>query len=154
MEKNIKLELIVGVFILLGLLAFAQLALQVSGFTLTAYTDENYRLYAKFDNIAGITTRAKITMAGVTIGRVESVKLDPQEERALVTMRINQKIDFLTTDTSATILTSGLLGEKYIELASGADEELLGDGDYVEFTQSALVLENLIGRFLFEQGKN
>ena len=153
MDRSVKLEIIVGTFILLGLIAFALLALQVSGFSLSIYTQDDYRLYAKFDNVAGITPRAKVTMAGVNIGRVESIQLDKEEERAIISMRIVKDINFLTTDTSAAILTSGLLGEKYIELVSGADEEILQDGDHIEFTQSALVLENLIGRFLFESGQ-
>ena len=153
MDRNLKLELIVGVFILLGLFAFARLALEVSGFTLSSYAQDSYRLYARFDNIAGLTPRAKVTMAGVNIGRVEAIQLDPNQQRALVAMRIDGDVNFLTTDSSAAIQTSGLLGEKYIELTSGADEELLEDGSHIEFTQSALILENLIGRFLFESGQ-
>ena len=153
MDRNLKLELIVGIFILLGLVAFARLALEVSGFTFASYTQDSYRLYARFDNIAGLTPRAKVTMAGVNIGRVESIQLDPNQQRALVAMRIARDVDFLTTDSSAAIQTSGLLGEKYIELTSGADEELLEDANHIEFTQSALILENLIGRFLFESGQ-
>ena len=153
MDRNLKLELIVGIFILLGLFAFARLALEVSGFTFSSYAQDSYRLYARFDNIAGLTPRAKVTMAGVNIGRVESIQLDPNQQRALVAMRIDRGVNFLTTDSSAAIQTSGLLGEKYIELTSGADEELLEDGNHIEFTQSALILENLIGRFLFESGQ-
>lgn len=153
MDRNLKLELVVGVFILLGIFAFARLALEVSGFTISSYAQEGYRIYAHFDNIAGLTSRAKITMAGVNIGRVEFIELDQEQQQALVAMRIDKAVDFLTTDSSAAIQTSGLLGEKYIELVSGADEELLGEGDFIEFTQSALILENLIGRFLFERGQ-
>lgn len=153
MERNLKLELVVGVFLILGILGFVALAIQVSGLNPATYTERHYYLYARFNNIAGLTNRAKVTMAGVNVGTVDRITLDKTNEQALVRLRIKATIDFLTTDTSATILTSGLLGERYIELTSGADETILQDGDFLEFTQSALVLENLIGRFLFERGQ-
>ena len=153
MERNYKLELIVGAFLICGILALAALAIQASGLGVKNYAGNYYYLYARFDNISGLTNRAKVTMAGVNIGKVDSITLDKEYESALVRLRINEDVNFMTTDTSAVILTSGLLGERYIELTSGADEDILQDGDFLELTQSALVLENLIGRFLFQKGQ-
>ena len=155
MDRNYKIELIVGIFMIICIVGFALLALNVSGITSSDYGNSgNYRIYASFDNIGGLTTRSKVTMSGVRIGSVTSISFDRDSQQALVQMSISNDIDFLTTDTSAAIQTSGILGEQYIELTSGADEELLGNGDKITFTQSALILENLIGRFLFERGKD
>ncbi len=145
----------VGIFVVLGLAAFAFLALRASGIAVTNYSNANsYSLYASFDNIGGLRTRAKITMAGVRIGNVGPIVIDKSTQQAVVQLDINSDINFLTTDTSAAIQTSGILGEQYLELTSGADEEILEDGDEITLTQSALILENLISRFLFERGKD
>ena len=145
--KTRTLELAVGAFLVAGFLAFAFLAIKVSGLTFTAPAD-SYRVYGTFDNVSGLTVRAKVTMGGVLIGRVTNITLDQETYRAVVEMAIDGNVKGLTTDTSAAILTSGLLGEKYIGLTTGADEEVLGDGGRITDTQSALVLENLIGKFL------
>lgn len=155
MDRNYKIEIIVGLFMVLGIIAFTLLTLRVSGITTSEYDrDSNYHLYATFDNIGGLTTRSKVTMSGVKIGSVAGISFDRENQQALVELSINNNINFLTTDTSGSIHTSGILGEQYIELVSGADEEILEDGDYITFTQSALILENLISRFLFESGKD
>ncbi|WP_375740100.1 outer membrane lipid asymmetry maintenance protein MlaD [Pseudomonas boanensis] len=141
------LEIGVGLFILAGMLALMLLALRVSGLSYGT-SDDTYKLYAHFDNIAGLTVRAKVTMAGVTIGKVTAIDLDRDSYTGRVTMEVEKRVDNLPTDSTASILTAGLLGEKYIGLSVGGDEELLKDGGTIRDTQSALVLEDLIGKFL------
>lgn len=145
--KTRTLELSVGGFLLAGFLAFAFLAIEVSGLSFSA-PEDSYRIQARFENVAGLTVRAKVTLGGVLIGRVTGISLDPQTYSAIVEMAIDGGVRELTTDTTAAILTSGLLGEKYIGLTPGADEEFLKEGDLIRDTQSSLVLENLIGSFL------
>ena len=142
-----RLELSVGAFILLGALCLAFLALEVSGL---AWTGDNgtYRLSARFDNVAGLTTRAKVSAAGVTVGRVVGIRYDKATAAAIVDMEISQDFAEFSEDTSASILTAGLLGEKYIGLSTGGDPNNLADGDMIYDTQSAIVLEELIGKFL------
>jgi phospholipid/cholesterol/gamma-HCH transport system substrate-binding protein len=142
-----SLEIGVGLFLLAGLLALLLLSLRVSGLTVGS-TDGNYKLYAYFDNIAGLTVRSKVTMAGVTIGKVTGIDLDRDSYMGRVTMELDRSVDNLTTDSTASILTAGLLGEKYIGLSVGGEEDLLKDGDTINDTQSSLVLEDLIGKFL------
>ena len=144
------LELAVGAFMLAAALALLVLALKVSGLTLSD-NGRSYKIYALFENIGGLTARSKVTMAGVRIGQVTSIVLDEDQLMARVEMEINGDVDYLSLDSSAAILTAGLLGEKYIGLTTGADDEMLADGDFIEDTQSALVLEDLIGKFLFNQ---
>lgn len=141
------LEIGVGLFLLAGLLALLLLALRVSGLSVGS-TGETYKVYAHFDNIAGLTVRAKVTMAGVTIGRVTAIDLDRDSYTGRVTMELEKKVDNLPTDSTASILTAGLLGEKYIGISVGGDDQLLKDGSTIRDTQSALVLEDLIGKFL------
>lgn len=143
-------EIGVGAFVLAGLAALIVLALNVSGLSLSEQ-GKGYRVYARFENIGGLTPRAKVSMSGVQIGQVTSIRLDPEMLMAEVEMEIFDDVDYLTTDSSASILTAGLLGEQYIGIVPGADEEVLDDGDYIEDTQSALVLEELIGKFLFNK---
>lgn len=140
------LEIGVGLFLLAGVLALLLLSLRVSG--LSVSNGDTYRLYAYFDNIAGLTVRSKVTMAGVTIGKVTAIDLDRESYTGRVTMEIQQDIDILPYDSTASILTAGLLGEKYIGISVGGEEETLGDGDTIRDTQSSLVLEDLIGKFL------
>lgn len=141
------LEIGVGLFLLAGLLALLLLALRVSGLS-AADGGDTYKLYANFDNIAGLTVRSKVTMAGVTIGKVTAVDLDRDSYTGRVTLEIDQSVDNLPTDSTASILTAGLLGEKYIGISVGGEEELLTDGGQIRDTQSSLVLEDLIGKFL------
>jgi len=141
------LEMSVGVFLLVGIAALVVLALRVSG--LTVNTQENtYTLYAAFDNVAGLTTRGRVTMAGVTVGKVMQIEFDKETFTGRVTMAVDKNVDNLPTDTTASILTAGLLGEKYISLSVGGEEEVLKDKDVIYDTQSSLVLEELIGKFL------
>ncbi|MCP4598601.1 outer membrane lipid asymmetry maintenance protein MlaD [Neptuniibacter sp.] len=144
------LEISVGAFILAGILALVGLALNVSGLTMSS-KDDTYTVYARFENIGGLTPRSKVTMSGVMIGQVKNIDLDKDELMARVEMEIFGNVDFLSIDSSVSILTAGLLGEKYIGISVGAEEEYMQDGDYFEDTQSALVLEDLVGKFLFNE---
>ena len=128
-------------------LALLLLALRVSGLSASP-TADTYKLYAYFDNIAGLTVRAKVTMAGVTIGKVTAIDLDRDSFTGRVTMQLDKKVDNLPTDSTASILTAGLLGEKYIGVSVGGETALLKDGSTIHDTQSSLVLEDLIGKFL------
>ena len=123
------------------------LALRVSGLSV-GNAGDTYKVYAYFDNIAGVTVRGKVTLAGVTIGKVTAVDLDRDSYTGRVTMEINQNVNNLPVDSTASILTAGLLGEKYIGISVGGDEDVLKDGSTIHDTQSALVLEDLIGKFL------
>lgn len=145
--QNRAIETGVGLFLLAGILALLLLALRVSGLSSSAAND-SYKLYAYFDNIAGLTVRAKVTMAGVTIGRVTAIDLDRDTFTGRVTMDIEKRVDNLPSDSTASILTAGLLGEKYIGISVGGDDKLLKDGGTIHDTQSSLVLEDLIGKFL------
>ena len=141
-----SIELVVGVFILLGALAMVFLALQVSGLSLDSQR-ATYKVYAQFDDLGGLNVRGRVSLAGVTIGRVNNVSLDKESYSALVELDIYTEVDNLSTDSVASIQTSGLLGDKYIAISVGADEEFLADGDTIFDTQSALNLEKLIGAF-------
>ncbi|MGD9860578.1 MAG: outer membrane lipid asymmetry maintenance protein MlaD [Marinobacterium sp.] len=143
-------EIGVGAFMLAGIAALLVLALNVSGLNLSEQ-GKGYKVYARFENIGGLTPRAKVSMSGVQIGMVTAIRIDTRMLMAEVEMEIFNEVDYLTTDSSASILTAGLLGEQYIGVVPGADVEVLGDGDYIEDTQSALVLEELIGKFLFNK---
>ncbi|WP_313085619.1 outer membrane lipid asymmetry maintenance protein MlaD [Pseudomonas sp.] len=140
------LEIGVGLFLLAGLLALLLLSLRVSG--LNVASSDTYKLYAYFDNIAGLSVRSKVTMAGVTIGKVTAIDLDRESYTGRVTLEIQKDVDILPMDSTASILTAGLLGEKYVGISVGGEEETLGDGDTIRDTQSSLVLEELIGKFL------
>ncbi|MDP6165166.1 MAG: outer membrane lipid asymmetry maintenance protein MlaD [Gammaproteobacteria bacterium] len=146
------LEISVGTLLVAGVAALLALALQVSGSHLNG-ADGHYRLSALFDNTAGLSTKARVTLSGVTVGEVIAVSIDSQTLMAKVDMHIDSQVDYLTLDTNASILTAGLLGEKYVGLSVGAEEEMLVDGDVIEDTQSALVLEELIGQVLLDLGK-
>src|SRR5450830_430087 len=145
--QNRTLEIGVGLFLLAGILALLLLALRVSGLS-PATNSETYKLYPDFDNTAGSTVRAKITMAGVTIGKVTAIDLDHDSFTGRVTMQVEKRVNNLPTDSTASILTAGLLGEKYIGLSVGGEDTLLKDGGTIHDTQSSLVLEDLIGKFL------
>ncbi|TFF34622.1 outer membrane lipid asymmetry maintenance protein MlaD [Pseudomonas sp. RIT623] len=145
--QNRTLEIGVGLFLLAGILALLLLALRVSGLSASPSND-TYKVYAYFDNIAGLTVRAKVTMAGVTIGKVTAIDLDRDSYTGRVTLQLDKNVDNLPTDSTASILTAGLLGEKYIGISVGGEDALLKDGSTIHDTQSALVLEDLIGKFL------
>ncbi len=143
------LEIAVGVFVAAGIGALFVLAMKVSN--LSAFSDvEGYPLVARFDNIGGLKVQAPVTMAGVRVGRVDDIGFDGETFEAVVTVTINNEYDKLPKDTSASIYTSGLLGEQYIALEAGGDMENLQPNDQFMITQSAMVLEELIGKFLFQ----
>ena len=141
------LEIGVGAFMLVGALALVMMAIQVSGLSPKS-TGSTYELLAYFNNAGALKTRAKIAMAGVTIGQVKAVELDKETYTAMVVMSIDQKVDNIPIDSTASIVTAGLLGEQYISVSIGGDEAYLRDGERFEETQSALILEELIGKFL------
>jgi phospholipid/cholesterol/gamma-HCH transport system substrate-binding protein len=143
------IDLWVGIFVLMGVGALIFLSLRV-GNLLTSSNQPGYRIEARFDNVAGLKPRAPVKAAGVVVGRVESIRLDPQTYEASVTMRIDQGYQF-SRDTIASVLTSGLLGEVYIGLDAGGDTQMIADGGRIGKTQSALVLEKMIGQFLIDK---
>ncbi len=148
--RSRTIEIWVGVFVAGGLAALFMLAMQVSNLTVVS-GDEGYQIRARFENISGLNVRSPVTMAGVRIGRVVDIGFDEKTFEAVVTMRIDSQYDQLPEDTSAAVLTSGLLGEKYVGLEPGGAFENLEAGDVIHLTQSSLVLEQLIGQFLFRQ---
>ena len=143
------IDLWVGIFIIGGIAAIGFLSLRV-GNLLTTTNAPGYHVEAAFDNIGGLMLRAPVKAAGVVVGRVERIRLDPQSYQAIVSMKIDQGYQF-SKDTIASILTSGLLGEVYIGLDSGGDTQMLADGGRIGKTQSAMVLEKLIGQFMFDK---
>ena len=143
------IDLWVGVFVAIGLGALLFLALKVGNLA-SFSTAETYRVEARFSNIGGLKVRAPVKSAGVVVGRVADIRFDNESFEAVVTMNVDRRYAF-PKDTSAKILTSGLLGEQYIGLAAGGDTVNLKDGDTLKLTQSALVLENLIGQFLYNK---
>ncbi len=161
MNKRRGLELSVGCFMLLGVVAFLMLALKVSGLTQLS-ANKTFKVFTHFTNIGGLKVRSPVTIAGVRIGEVSNIFLEPGSFNAKVTLSINSdqnRIPFY--DTSARILTEGLLGSNYISIAPGFDKEddekqaskYLANGDQIDKTQEAIVLENLIGQLLFNMNK-
>lgn len=146
--RSRALEITVGLFILAGIVAITVLAFKVSGLSFNGSNQKNYKLYAYFENVDGLKVRSRVSFAGVTIGTVTDIKIDPKKYSAKVTMEINDNINFLPKDSTAIIYTAGLLGEKYIGFSLGGDEEVLKDGSVVEDTQPTLVLEDLINKFV------
>jgi phospholipid/cholesterol/gamma-HCH transport system substrate-binding protein len=149
MMKRKTLDLWVGVFVAAGLGALLFLALKVGNLA-SFSAAETYLIKANFDNIGGLKIRAPVKSAGVVVGRVESIGFDSEAYEATVTFSIEKQYEF-PKDTSAKILTSGLLGEQYIGLAAGGDTVKLKAGDRLKITQSAVVLENLISQFMFNK---
>ena len=152
MAKMRTLEILVGAFMAMGLVALFFLSMKVSNLS-TRSVGEGYELTARFDNVGGLRARAPVSMAGVRIGRVEDISFDQQTYQAVVRLRIEERFNALPTDTFANIYTAGLLGEQYIGLDPGGSPDFLVDGDQIEHTQSALVLERLIGQFLFSKAE-
>lgn len=150
MRQSRTVEMIVGLFIVVGLAALFMLAMRVSNLSLIAEED-TYSVIAKFQNIGGLRVRSPVTLAGVTIGRVRSIRIDPQTYEARVRMDIESEYDYLPADTAASIYTAGLLGEQYVALEPGGAEVYLKDGSKITLTQSALVLEQIIGQFLYSK---
>ena len=143
------MDIWVGVFVVVGFAALLFLALRVSSVA-SSNLGETYLLKAKFDNIGGLKARGPVKSAGVVVGRVTGISLDPEDYEAVVTMKIDGRYRF-PKDTYASILTSGLLGEQYVGLDAGGDEKMLNPGETFARTQSAIVLEKLVGQFLFNK---
>ena len=144
-----SIEVMVGLFVLLGMLGLVFLALKAANLG-GAGGGDTYTLQARFDNIGGLKARAPVRTAGVTIGRVSTITLDPKTYQGLVTLEVDREVQF-PKDSSARILTSGLLGDQYIGLEAGGEEKNLAPGDTIKQTQSAVVLESLISQFLFNK---
>ncbi|GGW70089.1 outer membrane lipid asymmetry maintenance protein MlaD [Alishewanella tabrizica] len=149
-----KIEILVGAFIVLSCAAFLMLALKVAN-TGFSGSSQTYTLYAKFDNIGGLKVRSPIKVGGVTVGRVSSIELDRVSYTPVVALEINAEYSNFPETSSVAILTSGLLGEQYVGLLPGFVDDtvlMLANGDTIEDTRSAIVLEELIGQFLFNRG--
>jgi phospholipid/cholesterol/gamma-HCH transport system substrate-binding protein len=145
--NKIKLDLWVGLFVIAGIAALLYLALKV-GSTNTINASNSYEVIARFENIGGLKPRAPVKSAGVVVGRVADIAFDNKTYEAAVTLRIDKRYSF-PKDSIASILTSGLLGEQYVGLEAGGDSASLKNQDHILITQDAVVLENLIGRFLY-----
>ena len=145
-----KIEILVGLFVAAAIAAFFMLAMQVSN--MSSYGGgENYEISARFDNIGGLKVRSPVSAGGVTIGRVTDIQYSSESYEAVVVMEIETKYDKFPVDTAASIFTSGLLGEQFVGFEPGAEEEFLKQGDVIDLTQSALVLEQIIGQFLYSK---
>jgi phospholipid/cholesterol/gamma-HCH transport system substrate-binding protein len=145
-----SLELWVGLFVAAGILALAMLAFKVGNLT-SADVMNSYKVTALFDNVGGLKVKAAVTMAGVRIGRVSAIAFDSKKYQALVTMDIDGRYQNIPKDSSASILTSGLLGDQYIGIEPGGEDASLKNGDRFLRTQSALVLEKLVGQVIFNK---
>ncbi len=153
MQQSKVLETWVGLFVVLGIVSLFFLAMKVSNLADLHVKDDSYRLFARFQNVGSLRERAPVSMAGVRIGRVSSIRFDNKTYDAVVEMRIEPQFNTIPTDTTANILTAGLLGEQYIGLSAGAEEEYFKNGDEIELSQSAMVLEEVISRFLFNKAE-
>ena len=148
MKNTRSLEIGTGLFVLLGFAALAFLTTQLPGTSLKlSGGPPTYQVTAKFDNIGDLKSGSPVTMAGVTIGRVESIRFDPKDYKAAVTLRIENQYSEIPDDSDASIQTAGLLGGKYVGIGPGGSETFLKDGGQIEFTQSAIVLESLVNKF-------
>jgi len=148
MQHSNTLDLLVGLFVASGIGALFFLAMQVSNLS-SFFEQDSYKITAHFENSGGLKVKSPVSMAGVRIGRVSAIHFDNKTYESIVEMRIASKYNTLPDDTSASILTAGLLGEQYVGLTPGGSEEFLHNGSVIDFTQSAIVLENLVSQFLF-----
>ena len=146
-----KIEILVGLFVAAAVAAFFMLAMSVSNMSSYGNAD-SYQLKAHFDNIGGLKVRSPVAAGGVRIGRVTEIQYNNESYEAVVSMSIEQQYNRFPVDTAASILTSGLLGEQFVGFEPGAEEEFLKNGDSIDLTQSALVLEQIIGQFLYSKG--
>ena len=148
MNRNLSVDLMVGLFVVLGFCALVFLALRAGNMNSAIGLGDTYEVKARFDNIGGLKPRAAVRSAGVVVGRVTAIRFNDKAYQAEVLIAIDARYQF-PKDSSAKILTSGLLGEQYIGLEPGGDSEMLHAGAQITLTQSAVVLENLIGQFLY-----
>jgi phospholipid/cholesterol/gamma-HCH transport system substrate-binding protein len=147
--KKSTIDIWVGLFVVIGMLAMLFLALKVGNMSAVSFAP-TYMVSARFDNIGGLKPRAPVKSAGVVVGRIAEIRFDDTTYQATVTMTIEKAYQF-PKDSSAKILTSGLLGEQYVGLEAGGDEQMLAEGGKITQTQSAIVLENLISQFLYNK---
>ncbi|MCB1902613.1 MAG: outer membrane lipid asymmetry maintenance protein MlaD [Gammaproteobacteria bacterium] len=153
MTNNRTIEILVGAFMAVGLLALFFLSMQVSNLSSSANGD-GYQVQARFDNIGSLKVRSPVTMAGVRVGRVSAIAFDRKTFEAVVTLRIDSAYEqSIPDDTFAKIFTAGLLGEQYVGLDAGGSATFLAEGSNITLTQSALVLEEIIGQFLFSKAE-
>ena len=154
MRNQRWVEVAVGGFMLLGVLALVFMAFKVSGLAWESNRD-SFKVDAYFGDIGGLKTRSKVTLAGVTVGRVASIELDEEWFEAKVVLELNSSLQGkLSSDTAAAIQTAGLLGDNYISLTPGIEESTLGEGDTLRDTQSALILEQLINQFISNSSRD
>ena len=146
------LDLWAGVFVLAGIVALFMLAFKVGNLSSFSLSSNNYVLYANFENIGGLKVRAPVKSAGVVVGRIAEIRFDNKDYVARVTLSLDKRFQF-PKDTFASILTSGLLGEQYVGLDAGGDSEFLQPGETIKKTQPVVVLEKLIGQFLFNKAE-
>jgi phospholipid/cholesterol/gamma-HCH transport system substrate-binding protein len=151
MRANYKVELASGIFLLLGIAALVWLATRATDYG-QDIGKETYHITARFQNVGDLRLRAPVKIGGVTVGLVESIELDPVSFQAVVTMAVAQRFDEIPSDTGASVLTSGVLGDRYIGLEPGGAPDMLTDGDELFITQSAIVLEQVVSKFLFNAG--
>ena len=150
MLQSKSVEIGVGLFVALGLAALFMLAMKVSN--LAAFTEkEGYEVLARFENVGGLKVRSPVTMSGVRVGRVKAIEFDDTAYQAVVTLGIGDRYSRIPVDTTASIYTSGLLGEQYVALDAGGEEEYLRHGSEIQLSQSALILEQVVGQFLFSK---
>ncbi|MEY4358044.1 MAG: hypothetical protein RL469_1370 [Pseudomonadota bacterium] len=147
MKPQRNLEVSTGLFVALGFAALIFLTTQLPNSGLRIGSEQGYRITAKFDNVGDLKVGSAVSMAGVTVGRVEAIAFDPEDFRARVTLRIDRRFDRIPEDSDASIQTQGLLGGKYVGIAAGGSDVALKDGGRIEFTQSAIVLESLVNKF-------
>ena len=152
MRANYKVEIASGIFLLLGIVALVWLAMRATDFG-QEIGDETYTISARFTNVGDLRDRAPVKIGGVVVGLVESISLDPVSFEALVNMKIDSRFDEIPNDTGASVLTSGILGDRYIGLEPGGSPEVLQEGDELFITQSAILLEQLVGKYLFGAGR-
>jgi len=150
MMHSRSVQIWVGLFVIAGMAALLMLSMKVSN--ISAFTEtEGYEVTANFENIGGLKVRSPVTMAGVVVGRVARIGFDKQTYEAVVTLNIQDQYNNIPEDSSPSIFTAGLLGEQYIGLEAGGAEEVLKQGSQLQLTQSAIVLEQIIGQFLVSQ---
>ena len=152
MRANYKVEFASGIFLLLGIAALVWLATRATDFG-QDIGNETYRISARFANIGDLRNRAPVKIGGVTVGMVESIELDPVSFEAVVNMSVASRFNEIPSDTGASVLTSGVLGDRYIGLEPGGAPDMLQDGDELFITQSAIVLEQVISKYLFNTGE-
>lgn len=150
MRSTRAIELGTGLFVLLGFAALFFLVTQITNREI-GFGDAGYRLTASFEQVGGLKAGAPVSMSGVTVGRVESIGYDFDQYKARVVLRLDGRYDRIPDDSDASIFTAGLLGGQYVGISPGGSETFFADGDQIEFTQSAIVLENLISKFLFSK---